>query len=128
MDNRQLDQLIRSHGQNVEGELGYWQFAAYEVGMICVTDESHNRMRVITPIADAEKLPLEVLEACMIANFDRALDARYCVNQGTIWGAFIHPLRELTDDQFISALQQVAGVATNFGDSYSSGDLVFGGG
>ena len=127
MNNHQIDALIRSIGTNVDCErTGAWRFELDEVVLYCITDEIHDRMRVITPIANLDETPVEVIQACMQANFDRALDARYCIHDGTIWGAFIHPLSSLTEPLFESALSQVCQVARNFGGTYSSGALVFG--
>jgi hypothetical protein len=94
--------------------------------MYCIADEHHDRMRIITPVASVAELSNEVVSRCMEANFDRALDARYCIHDGTLWGAFIHPLRSLDEQQFLSAIAQVWRVAKNFGKTYSSGPLVFG--
>jgi len=125
MNNTGLDRLIRKIGANVSGEPGYWQFDAHDCDMLCITDEVHDRMRVMTPVATMSELSPEQVVACLEANFDRALDARYCLREGVLWGAFIHPLNALTDELFESAVRQVAGVRKNFGDSYSSGELVF---
>jgi len=125
MNNGRLGELIQQIGTDVEGQEGFWQFNFGEVRLICITDETHNRMRVMTPIAAEEELNSEVMLACMNANFDRALDARYCLNNGTLWGAFIHPLASLTGPLFHSACSQVSEVALNFGGSYSSGGLSF---
>jgi len=125
MNNEKLGEAIARIGSEVEGQSGFWQFNFGEVRLICITDETHDRMRVMTPIASVEELSSEHFLACMNANFDRALDARYCINNDTIWGAFIHPLGCLTDSLFHSACSQVSDVAVNFGGSYSSGGLSF---
>ena len=125
MNNKRLGELIATIGSDVEGQPGFWQFNFGEIRLICITDETHDRMRVMTPIASVEELGSEHILACMNANFDRALDARYCVNNDMLWGAFIHPLGCLTDSLFHSACSQVSDVAVNFGGSYSSGGLSF---
>ncbi len=127
MNDRKLDMLIRRMGDHVDGHPGFWQFDFDDCRLVCIADESHDRMRVITPIAQIEELNEQLIMTCLEANFDRALDARYCVNSGTLWGAFIHPLSLLTDEQFISACSQVAEIARNFGSTFSSGALAFGG-
>ena len=124
MNNDRLGELIRQIGGDVEGQSGFWQFNFGETRLICITDETHNRMRVMTPI-NIEELTGEILVACMSANFDRALDARYCMNNGQLWGAFLHPLASLTGPLFHSACSQVSEVALNFGTSFSSGGLSF---
>jgi hypothetical protein len=127
MDNDGLEELIERMGTGVKGEAGCWQFTSHGVEMVCVTDEQHDRMRVMTPIARLEDMQAEEVVACLQANFDRALDARYCLQDGLLWGAFLHPLRALSEELFESALRQVAGLRHNYGTSYSSGELVFGG-
>ena len=62
----------------------------------------------------------------LIANYHSSLDARYAVSQGIVYSAFLHPLSTLADDQLASALRQVAALATTFGSTYSSGELMFG--
>lgn len=82
-------------------------------------------MRVMTPIVALDEMSQEQILSCLSANFDRALDARYCLNNETLWGAFIHPLGSLTAELFHSACFQVSEVAHNFGDSYTSSGLSF---
>jgi len=129
MNNERLRELIRQHADNiVEDQLGYWQFEFADRTVLVITDQSHNRMRIMSPVISIDEVPAEEWLILIRANFDRALDARYCVNENTLWSAFIHPLEELGSDQFLNALSQVVNLAKNYGTSYSSGDLVFGGG
>ena len=93
--------------------------------VLCVTDEHYNRMRVMTPIAPVEEVPESTIMQCMNANFDRALDARYCISNDMIWGAFIHPLGSLTPTLFQSACHQVTEVSRTFGTTFSSGGISF---
>jgi len=125
MNNDRLGELIAQIGSDVEGQPGFWQFNFGQARLVCITDETHDRMRVMTPIAPVDELPPKEILECMNANFDRALDARYCINNGTLWGAFIHPLGCLTSTLFHSACSQVSEVAINFGSSYTSGGLSF---
>lgn len=127
MTNEHLDTLIREIGDAVDGNLGFWEFTVQGRRLCCITDESHDRMRVMTPIAEVKDITEEQLKRCMEANFDRALDARYCIHESTIWGVFIHPLSSLHASYFRSACNQVAQIAQNFGHTYSSGELRFGG-
>lgn len=125
MNNRKLDALIHRMGDNVDGRAGFWQFDFDGRPLICISDESHDRMRVMTPIAEVDDLDDDLIMACLSANYDRALDARYCVKGDTLWGAFIHPLLPLDDDLFFSGCSQVAEIARNFGSTFSSGKLAF---
>jgi hypothetical protein len=125
MNNTRLEQHFRKSVQNLKGEAGRWQFSYQGGDMLCFTDETHDRMRIIAIIMETKNLTDEQLHQCMEANFDRSLDVRYCFYQGRLWTAFIHPLSELTERFLDSSLSQVAASHKNFGDSYSSGALSF---
>ncbi|MEP3637358.1 MAG: hypothetical protein ABJN14_08885 [Paracoccaceae bacterium] len=99
-----------------------------DIPILVVTDPVANRMRAMVPIRSAEGLQADELMRLMQANFDSALDARYAVAQGRLWGVFIHPLSELERDQFLSALIQTVNVARTYGSTYSGGAMTFGGG
>ena len=99
-----------------------------DIPVIVITDPVANRMRAMVPIRSADGLKAEELMRLMQANFDSALDARYAVAQGRLWGVFIHPLSELERDQFLSALIQTVNVARTYGSTYSGGAMTFGGG
>ncbi|MEM1053223.1 MAG: hypothetical protein AAGI28_14120 [Pseudomonadota bacterium] len=105
-----------------------WQFTVEERMLIVVTDANAGRMRIITPIAESAALPQQALERLMQANFDTALDARYAIGQGLVWGAFVHPLDSLTTRDFASGVLQTKSLADTFGTTFSSGVLNYGGG
>lgn len=127
MNNNRLERLISEHADHIHDDtVGYWKFEYKDRVLIVMTDESHNRMRIITPVAEVNELADEIWLLCMSANFDRALDARYAVSGDFLWSVFIHPLSQLTDGQFIDGMDQVGTLADNFGTSFSSSDLVFG--
>ena len=128
MTNARLDILIRELSDKVEGQLGYWQFTISQRDLLVVTDERYNRMRIMTPVAAQDQLDKDELIHLLSANYDRALDAKYALSQDTLWSVFTHPLKELTDEQFIGCVGQVATLADNFGSSYASSGLFFGGG
>ena len=128
MNNQRLRELIQQKATTIhEDQLGFWKFE-YEVMLVLViTDETHNRMRIMTPVIEVDSLPDEQWRVLMSANFDRALDARYCVSGDMLWSAFIHPLEQLQANLFLNGIQQVVTLAKNYGTSYSSGDMVFNG-
>ena len=125
MDNQGLDNIIKKTCKFLEGGFGHWKFDINGVGMICMTDEYHNRMRIISPITLVNKVNHQTILSCMEANFHTALDAKYAISDGAVWAAFIHPLKELTEAQAINAISQVHSCAKTFGTTYSSGDLIF---
>lgn len=104
------------------------QLTISDVPVLIVLDARADRMRAMVPIRSAEGLEPEELMRLMQANFDSALDARYAVAQGRLWGVFIHPLTPLRKDQLLSGLAQTVGVALTYGTLYSGGALTFGGG
>ncbi len=125
MDNALLLQLLEKHAEEVTGDSGQWQmvFDGHEV--FCMTDETNDRMRFISPVVKIENLTSEQVMLSMHANFSHALDARYCMHQGVLWAAFIHPLSELSPEYALDGLKQTTTLVKNFGTTYSSGDLAF---
>ena len=99
-----------------------------EVELQCFYDEKHDRMRIIASIAASGNITSEQFEKAMEANFHTALDARYALNKGILYAAFIHPLSPLTKAQVENALHQTATLAITFGKEYTSGLLTFHGG
>lgn len=87
-----------------------------------------NRMRVMVRIRSSEELSREELYRISQANLDSALDARYAIGQGALWATFIHPFSSLHPKQFIEAIGSTVNLARNYGTTYSSGQLFFGGG
>ena len=126
MNNQRLDSLIRDRCKVLEGDIGAWRVEYRDHAVMVLTDETHNRMRVITPVAEVLDLDESIWLIALTANFDRALDARYAVNGDYLWSAFIHPLQQLSEAQFFDALDQVVTLAENFGTTFSSTDLTFG--
>jgi len=128
MNNGRLQTLIEGFSQEVEGQPGTWSLMAGSRQVMVLTDENADRMRIMTPIIEDGELAVEEALTLLEANFDRALDARYAVARGYVWAVFIHPLRPLTDSQFVDGVNQVVTLADNYGSSYSSTELVFQGG
>lgn len=116
-----LDPDVVAHGPALE-------FTLQDIPVVVIADARADRMRAMVPIASAEALTEADLLRLMQANFDSALDARYAVAHGRLWGVYIHPLSPLERDQFLSGLVQVITVARTYGSAYTSGGAVFGGG
>ena len=127
MTNARLDGLIREVGKTIEGRLGFWQFKIEARDMWVITDEAHNRMRIISPVGPQEGLDLSAMTRLLEANFASALDAKYALRDGTLWSVFTHPLAELSDMQFLDCLAQVSNLVSNYGGYYASSNLIFGG-
>lgn len=125
MDNRTLDQLLRRLDSEIEGQEGYWQITLKQARIICLTDEKNNRMRFIAPIRETADMDVVDLTRCLEANFHTALDIKYAISDGVLWSTFMHPLRELSEDQAKDALQQVYNGTLTYGTTYASSYLTF---
>ncbi|WP_417727370.1 hypothetical protein [Roseovarius sp.] len=123
-----LDTIIRTLDPAAQSNGSIWQLSINEVQVLIVTDETADRMRAMTPVAKTEELTPEDLNRILQANFDTALDARYAIAKDLLWAAFIHPLKPLEKDEFISGLGQVVNLAQSYGTLYSGGALQYGGG
>ena len=105
-----------------------FQLTISDVPVLIVTDPVADRMRAMVPIRAVDDMTAEEVMRVMQANFDTALDARYAVAQGRLWGVYIHPLSPLEKDQFISGLGQAVNLAKTYGSLYTGGAMSFGGG
>ena len=129
MTNERINDLLEKIGEDLShnGE-NMWSLSIGETPVQVITDEKSDRMRIIVPIDKTANMTPEMLQRLLQANFDSALDSRYAIAQGVVWGTFIHPLSALTDRQFISGVGQTVNLSRSFGTTFSSGALVFGGG
>jgi hypothetical protein len=128
MTMERLAQIVTAVDPDVIRQGNVLQFTLDDIPVMVIADPDADRMRAMVPIRSAEGLEPEELMRLMQANFDSALDARYAVAQGRLWGVFIHPLSPLERAQFLSGLVQTINVARTYGQTYSGGAQVFGGG
>jgi|TARA_R110000782_G_scaffold236819_3_gene322980 hypothetical protein len=63
MDNKKLEKVLLTHTDSLKGNPGYWQFKYFQTWLIVVTDENHNRMRIITPIIKVEDLDSTIISS-----------------------------------------------------------------
>lgn len=99
-----------------------------DIPVLVVFSPQQDRMRAMVPIASVDDVSANEMNRMMQANFDTALDARYAIAQGRVWGVYIHPLSALEREQFLSGLAQTVNLARTYGTLYSGGAQVFGGG
>lgn len=126
MDNKRLGKIIEQVSDSISGQPGYWQFKYFDRYFLVITDEAHNRMRIISPIIEEEKLDETFYKKSLEANYHTALDVKYALAEGLMWSIFVHPLKELSDAQVKDAIKQVYSAAATFGYAYTSTELVFG--
>ena len=128
MNNASLDVIIRRLDPDAQGGDGYWQLRYADTTALVITDQTANRMRIVSQVATVESLDKAMLFRLLQANFDTALDARYAIAQDILWSTFIHPLGSLDEQAFVSAFAQTITLTHTFGESYSSGALRYRGG
>lgn len=125
MNNENLEKILYVISDSLQGQPGGWEFTVNGLPMLCMTDQHNNRMRIISPVREMTEVSDEQIKEAMAANFHSALDVKYAISNDILWVAYIHPLKELSKDQVISAISQVYNAYITFGTSYSSTDLVF---
>ncbi len=127
MQQNQLHQVIATVTSDLRVEDNLAVFSYNGVQLYCISDVRFDRMRIIAPIGDYKGVPESQKDILLAANYHSALDARYAVSDGILYSAFIHPLSTLTPEQVASAIRQVSTLVVTFGDTYTSGELSFGG-
>jgi hypothetical protein len=125
MTQEKMEAYVLQNAQVLGEEEGYILFRFQGVKMALISDEEHNRMRIIAPITRYSNLAPKIKDSLMHSNFHLALDARYAVSEDTLYAAFIHPLSTLAQEDLESALKQVYNLTSSFGKTYSSGQLDF---
>jgi len=123
-----IGKLLDSYLSQLDGKPGFWRGLRDEVEVFVLSDESHDRMRIMAPIGEVREMHPELLQVLLQANYDRALDARYALRGKELWSVTVHPLATLAPDDFASFLDQVVKLVKNTGSTFASSDLVFGGG
>lgn len=123
-----MAEIVLALDENAMISSNGFEFLIDDVPVLIIADQRANRMRAMVPIASVDSMTVEELQRTMQANFDSALDARYAIARGRLWGVFIHPLKELERDQLISGIAQTVNVAQTYGSLYTSGAAQFGAG
>ncbi|MEP3673139.1 MAG: hypothetical protein ABJM86_09310 [Hyphomicrobiales bacterium] len=125
----QIRSIVKRLDENAkEPRAGALSFVVNDFQVALFSSVPMNRMRVMVRIRSAEGITKEDLLRIAQANLDSALDARYAIGQGILWATYIHPLSSLHPKQFIEAIGSTVNLAANYGTTYSSGQLFFGGG
>lgn len=103
-----------------------WTLRAAGFPVLIQTQENANRLRIVAFIGAAGGLDRERLAALLSANYHSALDARYAIVDDALVAAFLHPLGELSREQFVLGFFQTICCAETFGGEHSGGTLNFG--
>ena len=125
MTQAKLEEIVKKLADEANGINGRVEFTYNGMEMLLMSDKAANRMRIITPIASYSELSAEHIDNIMHSNFHSALDARYAVSKDILFSAYIHPLSPLTEEQILSAINQVFSLAATFGTAYTSSNLIY---
>jgi len=106
---------------------GLWSLQYGDLPIHVVSDPPVDRIRIFAPVSGADLNDGELLYRLLRANFETALDARYCIWRGTLFAAFMHPLAALDEATFIDGMEQVVTLVKTTGGTFSSTGLRFGG-
>lgn len=128
MNNYTLGLLLEQRLPTLAGESGMWQSSIDDMTLYIFTDELHDRVRIMIPVAEVGTKDHDLMRVLLLANFDRALDARYAINDGLVFSLFPHQLSLLTEPILDNAIENVIALARNTGSTFASSDLIFGGG
>lgn len=128
MDNKLLEKVLKKEAKEVKGRVGQWELNYHDLLILVITDEKNNRMRIISPIVQEDKLTAIHYSNMLKAQFHKVLDVKYAIFNKYVWSVFAHPLKELTVAQVKDALKQVYFANATFGRQYQSTDMVFGSG
>ncbi|MEM9729407.1 MAG: hypothetical protein AAF997_12530 [Myxococcota bacterium] len=124
----EMDRVLRSISPQIEREGNAWALEYLDTPLLVITDPVANRMRIVTPVIEADQVTEDQWAAILVANFHTALDARYAVSGAVVYSLFLHPLGSLTEPDLRSAISQVVVLKRTFGTSYNSTGVVFGSG
>jgi len=126
MNNEKLENLLLKKIDTIQGIQGRWDMTYQGMPLLLITDETHDRMRIIAPIAEIKDISDLQFKEALIANFHSALDVKYAISNKIMWSIFVHPLEALTEAQLFDAIDQVYFAAVTFGTTYTSTPLLFG--
>ena len=127
MTSAAIAKILDSYLTDIEGQPGFWRGIRDDVQIFVLSDDDHDRMRIMAPIGELQELQTDVLQLLLQANYDRALDAKYAMRGRELWSVSVHPLATLAPDDFASFIDQVVKLVKNTGSTYASSDLMFGG-
>ena len=85
-----------------------------------IFNENYDRMRLMCAIVFRSDLKEDHLMKAMEANFYYTLDVKYALSSGIFFSVFMHPIEDLSEKLFLSALDQVVNAKRSFGSKFSN--------
>ncbi len=122
-----LQKWVHKIAENIKG-IQPLVFTFKNIEMLCLYDQKANRMRVMSRVTDVKRLSQKKVVTLLDAHFKSVLDAHYAIHDNILMAVFLHPLKSLTEEDFVSALNQVANLVRTFDGKPSGGYLEFIGG
>lgn len=120
-----INDILRGLVDEFVDQEATWSLMYEDIPIHIIADVEADRLRVMSPVPDQALDDTGFLFRLLRANFESALDARYCVFQGTLYSCFLHPLARLDAELFIDAMEQVVTLVKTTGTTFSSTDLRF---
>lgn len=127
MNTADINNALRKLVDGFQDRDGLWSLQYGEIPLHVVTDVPADRIRVFAPVTGVDLADSALLFRLLRANFETALDARYCIWRGTLYAAFMHPLGALDEPTFVDGMEQVVTLVKTTGDTFSSTGLRFSG-
>ncbi|MHC5028226.1 MAG: hypothetical protein ACYTGR_15850 [Planctomycetota bacterium] len=122
----QLDVLLRRLLPDVQGEPGRWAARIdSDIEVYIVADEVGDRMRIMVPVARVDRSEVDLLWVLLLANYDRALDAKYAVYENLVWATWSRRLSWSDAVEVEAAITDVICLARNTGSTFATGDVVY---
>ena len=124
MSGARLEALLRRSFPDLEVCSTHWLAPVDDgVDLYIVVNEYEDRVRIMIPVAQADRRDADLMWVLLVANYDLARDAKYAIHDGVVWCTFLHQLSWLTGDELDNALCNVITLARNTGTTFSSVDL-----
>lgn len=121
----QLARELHALLPTMQGGDGAWTARVDGVDVYVLADEAAGRVRIMSPVARADRDDHELHLVLLSANFDRALEAHYSVHEGVVWCLFVHALGDLSVTELRRAVRGVVALAQNTGSTFASGEIRF---
>ena len=122
----QLLRWLDSHTKNLNISAHGLSFTYEGTKLGCMFDVHADRMRVFCSIKGEDSLDEQLGRRLLEANQIDTKECRYAIEDDNIYCTFLHPLSELTECQFLQALEGCKQLQDRFGEDFKTqrGDIV----